>query len=187
MYPLLEPHCLIFKINRQPASKLSDEAVQNDHDYWAKYVQPMIGGWLNDDTSVAEVAAFAEKTFGRRDFSGFKGDPRFVQNAYTHKMFSKLRSSIAGLYAWRVSHAAGTEDKDHMAREADFAFRQAWALCPYSPEAVFRYVNFLLAQKRFDDAVLVAETAAKMPEMKGADGAQLRSLVQQLKQYQKPK
>src|ERR1019366_6341572 len=152
MYPQLEPHGLIFKLNRQPAAKLSDEAVQNDHDYWAKYVQPMIGGWLNDDTSVAEVAAFAEKTFGRQNFSGFKGDPRFIQNAYSHRMFSKLRSSIAGLYAWRVSHAAGAEDKDRMAREADFAFRQAWALCPYSPEAVFRYVNFLLGQKRVADA-----------------------------------
>src|SRR5208337_1082464 len=36
MYPYLEPHGLIFKLNRQPAAKLSDEAVQNDHDYWAK-------------------------------------------------------------------------------------------------------------------------------------------------------
>jgi hypothetical protein len=184
MNPQLEPHGLIFKLNRQPAPKLSEEAVQNDHDYWAKYVQPMIGGWLNDDTSVAEVAAFAEKTFGRHDFSGFKGNPRFIQNAYSHRMFSKLRSSIAGLYAWRVSHAAGPDDKERMAREADFAFRQAWALCPYSPEAVFRYVNFLLEQKRVADAVLVAETAAKMPEMKGADGAQLRSLVEQLKKIQ---
>jgi outer membrane murein-binding lipoprotein Lpp len=187
MYPQLEPHGLIFKLDRQPLSKLSDDVVQNDHDYWAKYVQPMIGNWLNDDTSVAEVAAFAEKTFARHDFSGFKGDPRFIQNAYSHKMFSKLRSSSAGLYAWRASHDAGAEARERMAHEADFAFRQAWALCPYSPEAVYRYANFLMEQKRGGDALLVAETAAKMPEMRGADGAQLRSLAQQLKQYQKQK
>ena len=187
MYPQLEPHGLIFKLNRQALSKMSDETVQSDHDYWAKYVQPMIGGWLNDDTSVAEVAAFAGKTFGRHDFSGFKGDPRFIENACSHKMFSKLRSSIAGLYAWRVNHAAGAADKERMAREADFAFRQAWVLCPYSPEAVYRYVNFLLAQNRGADAVLVAETAAKLPEMKGEAGAQMRSLVEQLKNFQKQK
>ena len=37
------------------------------------------------------------------------------------------------------------------------------------------------------DAVLVAQTAADMPEMKGADGAQLRALVEQLKNFQKQK
>ena len=30
--------------------------------------------------------------------------------------------------------------------EADFAFRQAWALCPYSPETVFRYVDLLMSE-----------------------------------------
>lgn len=183
MYPYLEPHGLIFKLDRQPMTELSDENVQSDHDYWAKYVQPMIGDWLTDNTSVAEVAAFAEKTFGRHDFNGFKGDPRFIQNAYSHKMFSKLRSSIAGLYAWRVSHAADPADKERMAREADFAFRQAWALCPYSPEAVYRYVNYLLAQNRTADALLVAETAAAMPEMQGVEGGQIHNLVKQLQQW----
>jgi hypothetical protein len=181
MYPQLEPHGLIFKLNRQPAATLSDDIVQSDHDYWTKYVRPMIGDWLNDDTTVADVAAFAEKTFGRRDFSGFKGDPLFIQNAYSHRMFSKLRSSIAGLYAWRVNHAGGATDEERMVQAADFAFRQAWALCPDSPEAVFRYVNFLLAQRRVDDAVLVAETAMKLPHSKG--DTQLGQLVTQLKQY----
>jgi hypothetical protein len=80
MYPYLEPHGLIMKINRQPLSELSDEIVKQDHDYWVKYVQPMIGDWLNDDTSVEKVAAFAKKTFGKQDFTGFTGDPRFIQN-----------------------------------------------------------------------------------------------------------
>jgi len=187
MYPYLEPHGLIMKINRQPLSELSDEIVKQDHDYWVKYVQPMIGDWLNDDTSVEKVAAFAKKTFGKQDFTGFTGDPRFIQNAYSHKIFSKLRSSIAGLYMWRLDQAAGEEEKDRMARAADFAFRQAWALCPYSPEAVFRYVNFLLKQERFSDALVVAETAAQMPSMQGQDGEQIRALVEQLKKLQKAK
>jgi hypothetical protein len=187
MYPYLEPHGLIFKINHQPLPGLSDEILARDHDYWAKLVQPMIGDWLNDDTPVEQVAAFAKKTFGKQDFSGFTGDPRFIQNAYSHKMFSKLRTSLAGLYAWRLKQAADASEKERMAREADFAFRQAWALCPYSPEAVFRYVNFLLAQDRSADALVVAETAAQMPAMQGRDGGQIRGLVEQLKKFQKAK
>jgi hypothetical protein len=187
MYPYLEPHGLIFKINRQPLPALSEEVVSEDHDYWTKYVTPMIGGWLNDDTPVEQVAAFAKRTFGKQDFSGFTGDPRFIQNAYSHKTFSKLRDSIAGLYAWRLKQATDASEKERMAREADFAFRQAWALCPYSPEAVFRYINFLLAQNRAADALLVAETAAQMPANQGKDGGQIRALVEQLKNFQKAK
>ena len=187
MYPYLEPHGLIMKINRQPLTSLPDEIVSSDSDYWTKYVMPMIGGWLKPDTTVEEVAAFAEKIHVKKDLSGFAGDPQFVQNEYWCKNFSKLRSSQAGLYAWRVNHAADVAEKERMAREADFAFRQAWALCPYSPEAVFRYVNFLLEQKRVADALLVAETAAQMPSMQGRDGEQIRDLVENLKKFQKTK
>jgi len=185
MYPYLEPHGLIFKINRQPLSGLSDEIVQRDHDYWTNCVQPLIGGWLSADTTVEEVAAFAEKAFLQHNFSGFDGDPRFVQNACSHNMFSKERSSIAGLYAWRAQHATDAAEKERMNNEADFAFRQAWALCPYSPEAVFRYVNFLLSRNRVSDALLVAETAAEFPSSTGIDTAQMQNLVSQLKRFQK--
>ena len=41
----------------------------------------MIGDWLNDDTPVAEVAAFAKKVYVKKDLNGFTGDPRFIQNA----------------------------------------------------------------------------------------------------------
>ncbi|MGD0745495.1 MAG: M56 family metallopeptidase [Verrucomicrobiota bacterium] len=185
MYPHLEPHGLIMKINRQPLPELSVAIVEQDHNYWRSLVRPMIGGWLNDDTPVEQVAAFAKKAFGKQNFSGFTGDSRFVQNAYAHRTFSKLRSSLGGLYAWRTDHAADVAEKERMSGEADFAFRQAWALCPDSPEAVFRYVNFLLKQKRISDALLVAETAAQMPSMQGKDGDQLRDLFEQLQKFQK--
>jgi hypothetical protein len=74
-----------------------------------------------------------------------------------------------------------------MAREADFAFRQAWALCPDSTEAVFRYVTLLMEQKRVGDAFLVAETAAQMPSMQGQEGQQIRDLFVQLKEFLKVK
>ena len=54
-------------------------------------------------------------------------------------------------------------------RETDFAFKQSFAFCPYSPEAVFRYVNFLLQSSppRFDDALLVAQTCQKLDPYNG--------------------
>ena len=135
MYPYLEPHGLIFKINRQPLPELSDAIVQQDRAYWQKLVPGMIGGWLNDNTSVEAVTEFAKKVFLQHDLDGFSGDPRFVQNDYASKMFSKWRSSIAGLYAWRAEHTTAVENQQRMADAADFAFRQALALCPYSPES----------------------------------------------------
>jgi hypothetical protein len=187
LYPYLEPHGLILKINHQPLPGLSDQIVEQDHDYWRSLVRPMIGDWLTDDTSVDKIAEFAIKTFGKQDFNGFTGDRRFIQNAYSHRMFSKARSSLAGLYAWRMQKATGAPEKERMAREADFAFRQAWALCPDSTEAVFRYVALLMEQKRVVDAFLVAETAAQMPSMQGQEGQQIRDLVVSLKEFQKTK
>ena len=162
MYPNLEPHGLIFKLNRQPLSELSDAMVQQDRGYWQKLVSGKIGGWLNDDTSVPDIAAFAEKVFIRHDLAGFSGDPRFVQNGYSSRTFAKLRSSIAGLYVWRMNHAGTDSEKARMAREADFAFRQALALCPSLPEAVKGYAGFLKSQHRSADAGLV-EAMIKVP------------------------
>src|SRR5262249_49884167 len=39
--------------------------------------------------------------------------------------------------------------------------------CPYSPEAVFRYVNFLAMNRRLDDALLIAETCLKLDPYNG--------------------
>ena len=173
MYPQLEPHGLILKIDRQPAA-LSDEILQRDRDYWIKYLTPMIGDWLNPDTSLADVTAFAEKVYGKKDLSGFTGDPEFVQNADAQKMFAKLRSAIAGVYAWRAGQAGDEAEKARLSNAADFAFRQALALCPSSPEVVYRYVNLLVGMNRRADARLVAETAAHTA---GGDGGQFRALT----------
>lgn len=183
MCPYLEPHGLIFKLDRQPLATLSDEVIQRDHDCWTKYAAGMIGDWLHDDTSIKAVTDFAEKVFLKNDFGGYGSDPRFVENPYAHKMFSKERSSIAQLYAWRAQHATDAAEKRRMNDAADFAFRQAVALCPYSPEAVYGYTTLLVAEKRAGDALLIAETAAKF---KSADG-QFQNLVSQLKRYQAAK
>ena len=155
MYPYLEPHGLILKINRQPLPEISATKVRQDREFWQPRVTQMIGGWLKDNTPVATVTAFDEKVFLNHDLSGFAGDPRFVQNDYAVRMFSKFRASIAGIYAWRTENATAAADQERMARAADFAFRQALALCPSSPETAYRYATFLTQQHREDEAKLV--------------------------------
>ncbi|MGO9199718.1 MAG: M56 family metallopeptidase [Limisphaerales bacterium] len=182
MYPYLSPNGLIMKINRKPLPELSEQVVQKDREYWSNYVRPMLGDWLEYDTPVAKVAAFAEKVYGKHDLGGFNGDPQFVEDTSAQKAFSKLRDSIGGVYAWRINNAKTPADKQRMTKEADFACRQAYALCPVSPEGLFRYVQLLLTLNRLDDALLLAETTLKLDP----ENAMVKTLLEQLKNI-KPK
>jgi hypothetical protein len=179
MYPHLSPRGLIFKLNREPLSELNEALVREDHDYWRRYVGQLIGDWITEDTSVEEICAFAERVYRRKDLGAFRGDQAFARNDAAQKCFSKLRSAIGGLYAWRATHAEESEEKRRMVKEADFAFRQALALCPYSPEAVFRYVQLLLSQDRRKEALLVAETCQRIDPA----NTQVAGLVEQLKKF----
>jgi tetratricopeptide (TPR) repeat protein len=162
MFPYLTPYGIIMKINRNPLAELSADVIQKDHEFWSKYSDRLIGNWITYDTTVSEICDFAEKVYLRRDFNGFKGDRKFVRDDNAQKAFSKLRSSIAGVYAWRMSNAKNSDDQQRMMKEADFAFKQAFAYCPYSPEAVFRYVNVLLSANRIDDAIRIVQTCLKL-------------------------
>ena len=110
------------------------------------------------------MVAFVDKVYLNDNLSGFGGDSRYVQNEIPQRSFSKLRSSIGGLYAWRAQNSQSSEEKQRMLKEADFAFRQAFALYPSSPEVVFRYVSLLLAQKRLEDGISLAEAAVRLEE-----------------------
>jgi len=179
MYPYLTPNGLIMKINREPLPEISAAILQQDRDYWMNYLKPMIGDWLNDDTTVADVTAFSVKAYQQHNLDGFTGDPQFAADTWSQKGFSKLRSSIAGVFDWRVDHAQTPEEKARMTKAADLAYRQALALCPTSPEAIYRYVNFLMKANRLDDAILVAQTGWQL----NPDNGQLPALVQQLQRY----
>lgn len=71
MYPYLEPHGLIMKINKEPLSGLPPETVKNDMDFWNWYSNRLLA------------------------------DRKFVRDVVARKSFSKLRCAIAGLYAYR--------------------------------------------------------------------------------------
>lgn len=114
----------------------------------------------------------AEQVYVKRNYQGLKvdgkdvlPDSRFVRDDDAQKAFSKLRSAIAGVYFWRINEAGrrgNLAEQQRMIKECDFAFRQAFAFCPFSPEAVFRYTNLLISMGRIDDAILVARTFQKL-------------------------
>ncbi|MGD0463923.1 MAG: hypothetical protein ABSB74_15675 [Tepidisphaeraceae bacterium] len=176
MYPYLEPHGLILKINHQPLPTLSDDIVKKDHDYWVQYLRPMIGDWLTYDTPVKDLVGFTDRVRLEHDLGSFTGDPSFVENTSARRgldrtefppgcdckeqLYSKLRTAIGGVYAWRADHATDPAEKQRMAREADFAFRQAIALWPSSDESCNpngRYIVLLDKEKRQSDARLLME------------------------------
>jgi len=173
MYPHLTPFGVIMKVNREKLPSLTEDVLERDHEFWSKYSERLIGNWITYDTSIEDIIAFVEKVYLRRDFNGFEGDRKFVRDDQAQKAFSKLRSSIAGVYAWRLGLSGGAPtpveyqpktaaERARLVKEADFAFKQAFAFCPYSPEAVFRYMQVLLGNNRLDDAILVVSTALKL-------------------------
>jgi tetratricopeptide (TPR) repeat protein len=187
-FPHLTPNGLIMKLNRQPVARLTDETIKQDHEYWRRQTGRLIGDWLTYDTPMKEICDFADKAFFQKDLAGFKGDPNYVTNLEAQRTFSKLRSSLGGLYAWRVGQLQGVPTpgeyqektpagRGQMIREADFAFRQAFALCPTSAEVVYRYAPVLANNGRIDDALLIAATSLKLDP---AD-TNLDNLVQALK------
>src|SRR5208283_700707 len=186
MYPYETPFSVIMKIHRQPLPELSDDVFKKDHAFWSEYSKRFIGNWITYDTSIQQIADFVDKVYLHGNFSGFTGDRKFIRDDDGQKAFSKLRSSQAGVYAWRLSPQCPPEyrqkteaGQNALIRETDYAFKQAFAFCPYSPEAVFRYINFLLQYNRVDDAFLVAQTCQKLDPYND----QVKGLVKQLGEF----
>ena len=99
-----------------------------------------------------------------------------------------LRTAIAGLYAWRLGPQCPPEYRpksnaefQSLFREANFAFLQAFAFCPYNPETLFRYLNLLLQFNHLDDALLLTETYLKLDPY----SAQAQALLDNLQNFKK--
>jgi hypothetical protein len=187
MYPYLTPFGVIMKINRQPLPVLSEDILARDHAFWKHFSTRLIGDWIDYDTPVKQICDWVEKTYLRFNLNGFTGDRKFLHDDDAQKSFSKLRSSIGGIYAWRLTQGGAqygpksNAEYQQLLREAEFTFRQAFAYCPYSPEAVFRYCQLLMQLRRFDDALLIAETCLKLDPYNG----QVRGLVETIKQIKR--
>jgi tetratricopeptide (TPR) repeat protein len=186
MYPYETPHGVIMKINRQPVTELSQDVFDLDHKFWSDFSTRLCGNWITYDTSIKEIAAFVERTYIGNNYKGYTGDRAFVRDDSAQKAFSKLRSSQAGMYFWRMGPQCPPEFRQKtpasqaaLVRETDFAFKQAFTFCPYSPEAVYRYINFLLPLGRFDDAILIAKTCQKLDPY----NEQITGLIKNLEDY----
>jgi tetratricopeptide (TPR) repeat protein len=199
MYPYETPFGIIMKINREPMIAMPDDVFKRDHAFWKKYSERLIGDRIDYNTTVGDICTnFVDKVFLRHNYSGFTGDHKFLRDDDGQKAFSKLRSSQAGMYAWRlrllIPFAQSHEPEEYavyrpksdaeikqLYDEADFAFKQAFAFCPYSPEAAVRYVNFLFQFQRFDDALLVAKTWKKLDPYNN----QASDLIRQIEEIKK--
>ncbi len=180
MYPHLVPYGIIMKIERQPVAQISEEQVRRDHEYWSQYSERFIGDWIEYETPVQEVCEFALRTYRLRDYSGFKGDARFVRDDNAQKAFSKLRNAIGkSIYMTRAQEARDPGYQARMLKEAEFALKQAFAFCPYSPETVFNFASLLAVMGRYADAYRVVETCYALdPDNRG-----IAELLNQLKPY----
>lgn len=189
MYPHLTPFGVIMKINRQTLPTFTEDIFQRDHDFWSQYSERLIGNWITYDTKIEEIVAFVEKVYLKHNWSGLnEGQRKFARDDNGQKAFSKLRSSIGGVYAWRLGYSCPPEyrpkteaEMRRFYKEADFTFRQAFAFCPYSPEALFRYVQLLVQppapiQPRIDEALLLARTALKLDPYNGSIAGLIGSL-----------
>ena len=185
MFPHLTPYGIIMKINREQIPEMTQEIVDRDHTFWKQYSTRLIGDWIDYDTPVQEIVDYSRRVYIDGNFQGYTGDMDFVRDDNAKKAFSKLRSAQAHLYYWRINHAGGkgnAEEQQRMIKEADFAFKQAVAFCPYSPEAVFKYVNLLtsLANRdpsRLDDAIGITQVCYDMDRANLA----VKDLLDQLK------
>jgi len=162
MYPHLSPHGLIFKLNHEPLKALTPAMLDADHAFWTKQCQSMLGDWLKPDTSLSDVCHFVEAVHGRKDWSGFSGDKGYVTNEFATQTFARLRCSIAGLYQWRLTNKTEADDAARLRAEADYALRQAYALCPTHKVVIYRYLDFLMTQGKVEDAIVLLSTARKL-------------------------
>ena len=168
MYPHLTPSGIIMKINRQQVPEYTAEIIDKDHQFWSKYSERLIGNWIDYNTTTKQICDFAERVYLRRDYTGFTGSKEFVRDDNAQKAFSKLRSAIAGVYTWRLQNIRNNVESTRTLKEAEFSLKQAFAYCPYSPEAVFKYVSFLVSLGRAQEADLVVKTCLSFdPENPG--------------------
>jgi tetratricopeptide (TPR) repeat protein len=186
MFPHLTPYGIIMKINRNPVPEITDEIVRKDHEFWSKYSERLVGNWITYDTPVKEICDFADKTYVHRNFQGFKGRPEFVRDDNAQKAFSKLRSAIGGLYFWHVQTSHNQVENARCLKEAEFALKQAFAFCPYSPEAVYKYVTLLVNLGRAADAELIVRTSMKFDPDNPSMEALLANVTELLKSQPHP-
>jgi tetratricopeptide (TPR) repeat protein len=179
MYPYLSPQGLIMKLNAEPLKDLSPEVVKADQAFWDRFTTHLVGSITNfpEDVIPPLVAGKDNELISWDKAAKTKTwrigmNHRFNVDAEARKTFSKMRSAIGGLYVFR-----------QMFPEAEYAFKQAIALCPTSPEASFRLATAYMQQSRFSDAGKIIEEFLKFVGPDDRDRA--AAFLQQIKDVEK--
>jgi len=124
----------------------------------------------DEQNSLTPERAAQSAEYWRATSGQLLADPQAADSHQVRMAYSKLASSQAGLLLERGYIA-----------EAEQAYRYAHEIAPTSPEAVFRYINLLVAQDRVQDAMPIAENAANLEP----DSKQFRDLVRELQKMNK--
>jgi len=103
-----------------------------------------------------------DRVYLQHNYAGFTGDPKFIRDEDAQKGFSKLRSAIgSSIYEWRADNSRNPDQRKRLLQEAEFAFKQAFAYCPFS-EGASKYAQLLAATGRAEDALLVVKTFQRL-------------------------
>jgi len=146
MYPYETPFSDIMKINRQPVTELTQDVLTSITILDRLHRASAATGSLH--TSVSNICTSSSALISTI-ITRLHRRPRFVRDDDGQKAFSKLRSSQRD-----VCLALEPQCPPEYARRLPPARRRSFArptsrssrfrLLPYSPEAVYRYVNFIL-------------------------------------------
>lgn len=117
-YPHAVPDGLIMRLEKEPIPELPPEAIARDREFWDAYEQRLL------------------------NTPGFGAEP------FAPRAFSKLRTSIGNLYAFRK-----------LMPEAEAAYRQALRLCPENGESRERLILLLRGNRRYAEAIAEANKA----------------------------
>lgn len=177
MKPHMVPHGLIFKLERKPLKELPPDLIDQNRKDWQKYMALCVGDEVvKPETTVAELCKWVETIYIKGKRGEFKGDAFYLKGKKEvmekpafrkgppfseQKAFSKMRCDQARLFTWRESTTQDAELKKEYAKEADYAYRQAFALGPINPGVTFQYSSFLTKAKRFEEAKIVFNTFVK--------------------------
>jgi hypothetical protein len=182
LYGQSSPHGLIFKVHHQPLKQLPSAVLEADHRFWTDECRVLVGNAVRVGTTVAELCSWTEKTFLHPESDAFEGTRAYAKDRQAPQYFSQCRSAIAAYYNW-WSKKTDASESIRLAKEADFAHRQAIALSPYNPTTVWRYASFLLQNQRTNDAKVLVETTLRIdPEKQMTiDSDQLKTSLLQLR------
>jgi hypothetical protein len=173
----LVPEGVLLRVAQAPLDELPPEVMARNRAWWNKRTSELLGEHIALDTPWSRIIELARATFLDREKRGLEqgarwrvGDttlPLQVEVCMNHAI---QRAAIGQVYSWRANVTAEQSAKAAYAREADLAFRQAFALCPNAYDTVYyQSAKWLGEQQRWDDLELVLSFLEEMalPEEAG--------------------